>query len=455
MLLFGHLDMTRNFDQSRLSVDGADIIPYDPLHSFNPGSIGASIIRGLHPTNEDRTEDFNNISAGGPFVLTPGSYLLGSTPNDNDSGIVGFGASFSGSISPRAVLDAGITNKSAFWAAKACSDGFANYAAASQLVALPSGNHDRSFESAAHIASIVCYDESTYVSDGDAVLPGEPLSTRDYVAKDGGVVVPGNLGLTRCRVWGDNVLVSVGQNSSHNGTVDAYVVGNETRIDNWGADSPYFATSRTKTGHQLIAGGNKRSTCASFVGRSGSSGSGYYRGFVVDGSAVSDYAYSVIQFPGDGVTPPNMLWGVSPEGAEEFKGGTTPPSPSAGRVRVYYDALGRLFALFPDGTSRLIVGNPDNIHMLTSGEAYEAAPQDEGVIVNKTTGSATFIAMPKVPSNGQRFFVKDGKGDAAANPITILVLGDEFPIDGAASAVISTAYGKIGWIFVSNQWLSI
>ncbi len=445
--------MNRLRDMQRLPVDGADIIPYDPLRSFNPGSIGASIIRGLHPTNEDRTEDFNNISAGGSFVLTPGSYLLGSNPNDNDSGIIGFGAKFLGSVSPRAVLDSGITNRAALWSAIASSDGYAKYAHASQLVGMPSGDHDRDFLSAANIGSVVIYDNSTYYSDGDEYVAGQERSARDFVCHDGGTFVPGGLGLTRVRSWGFDHITSLGRGPEDNGTVDGNITQIELRIDNWGADSGPFQTSTSKMIYNAVAGGNKYLTCGYYVGASGQGG--FYNGFVVDSVSVRDYAYGVIKYYGDGVTPQQMLWGVTPEGAVEFKGGITPPEPSAGRIRVYYDALDRLFALFPDGASRLIVGNPDNIHTLTSGGAYNASPNDEGVIVDKTVGSATFIAMPEAPSDGQKFFVKDGKGDAAANPITIVVLENEYPINSGSSYVIDKNDGSARFIFKSAKWYSI
>lgn len=447
--------MNRLRDMQRVTVDGADIIPYDPLRSFNPGTLGAGIIRGLHPRNGDRTEDFNNISAGGAFVLSPGNYSLGANPIDNDKGIVGIGAKFPGTITPREVLDAGITNKSALWSAKSASDGYANYAHAAQLVALPSGDHSRRFESAAHMASVVCYDESTYISDGDATHAGEELSARDYVVNDGGMFVPGGLNLKKVRVWGFNKIVSFGRSAADNGTVDGLGTCAELRLDNWGQDNPNWANYNSKSLVQVIAGGNKRSTAMMYLGRSGQTGSGTYWGYTIDATAVSRYAFALMNFPSDGVNEPNAKWGVTPEGAEEFKGGFTPPNPDTGRVRTYFDILGRLFALFEDGTSRLIVGDPKNIHIMTSGGAYNAGPADEGVIVKKTVASATFIAMPQYPEEGQIFFVKDGKGDALSNPITIVVLENEYPINSGSSYVIDKNDGSVRFIFKSGNWYSI
>jgi hypothetical protein len=66
------------------------------------------------------------------------------------------------------------------------------------------------------------------------------------------------------------------------------------------------------------------------------------------------------------------------------------------------------------------------------------------VIVRKTSGAATAVTLPTVSGakdNGRTVVVKDGKGDAGTNNITIADPGSA-TIDGAASLVISANYGK-------------
>lgn len=66
---------------------------------------------------------------------------------------------------------------------------------------------------------------------------------------------------------------------------------------------------------------------------------------------------------------------------------------------------------------------------------------DRYIIVNKTSGAATAVALVSSPTTGQLVTIKDGKGDAATNNITITPFSGN--IDGTSSFVINVAYGSV------------
>lgn len=70
------------------------------------------------------------------------------------------------------------------------------------------------------------------------------------------------------------------------------------------------------------------------------------------------------------------------------------------------------------------------------------------VVVNKSVGSATTLPLPNGVVN-QAFTVKDGKGDAAANPITITAAN----IDGNTSIVIASNGGWLTLVWTGTQWV--
>ena len=101
-----------------------------------------------------------------------------------------------------------------------------------------------------------------------------------------------------------------------------------------------------------------------------------------------------------------------------------------------------------------------DVTVVTTGASYQVV-NEEVVVVKKTSGSATTITLPKVgtntapPSNalfrGHVIWIKDGKGDAATNHITIQD-PNSYTIDGASSLVISTNYGKAALMWNGTEW---
>jgi hypothetical protein len=81
---------------------------------------------------------------------------------------------------------------------------------------------------------------------------------------------------------------------------------------------------------------------------------------------------------------------------------------------------------------------------------YTALTSDNIVVVNRSTGSATTITLPASPTSGEIKIIKDGKGDAATNNITIQ--GNGKNIDGTATQVINVNYGAFSLAYNGTQW---
>jgi len=86
---------------------------------------------------------------------------------------------------------------------------------------------------------------------------------------------------------------------------------------------------------------------------------------------------------------------------------------------------------------KLSAGRP--ITAITSGSGSNSVTGERVVLVNKGTGSATPIVWTHAA--GQVLTVKDAKGDAGTNAITITLISGT--IDGGANTVISTNKGAV------------
>ncbi len=89
-------------------------------------------------------------------------------------------------------------------------------------------------------------------------------------------------------------------------------------------------------------------------------------------------------------------------------------------------------------------------HVILSGGSYSLAWSDHVVIIKKTSGSATTVNLPSSPVTGQAFTIKDGKGDAETNPITLTP--SSALIDGLAHYVINYGYGVVTLVFDGTNW---
>lgn len=99
--------------------------------------------------------------------------------------------------------------------------------------------------------------------------------------------------------------------------------------------------------------------------------------------------------------------------------------------------LASFFAAFPELNTTII----------KSGASYNALTTDTRILVQKTIGSATSIVLPMSTTMQYPFgvFIKDLKGDAESNPITVSFTGTE-TCDGLSTLIINNNYG---WVTVN------
>lgn len=91
----------------------------------------------------------------------------------------------------------------------------------------------------------------------------------------------------------------------------------------------------------------------------------------------------------------------------------------------------------------------DAYYELTSGASYQLTADSRTVVVNKTSGSATELVLPVTPFDGQRLRIRDGKGDAGTNNITI----NGAAINGGTSYVINVDYGWVNLLRINGKWI--
>ena len=88
-----------------------------------------------------------------------------------------------------------------------------------------------------------------------------------------------------------------------------------------------------------------------------------------------------------------------------------------------------------------IIGSGYNPTFVLSGSTYNSVATDTRILVNKTVGSATTVALLAATSYSQPIIIKDIKGDADVNNIMVTFAGT---YDGAASPLVITV--QYGWI---------
>lgn len=112
--------------------------------------------------------------------------------------------------------------------------------------------------------------------------------------------------------------------------------------------------------------------------------------------------------------------------------------------------------IYGDSTSsaqylRFVGGRIDTAtRVVTAAGAVTVSIADYNIIVNKGTGAATIVNIPVATFVGQTYIIKDGKGDASSNNITITP--NSANIDGASTLVISTNYGHAKIVWNGTQW---
>lgn len=92
-------------------------------------------------------------------------------------------------------------------------------------------------------------------------------------------------------------------------------------------------------------------------------------------------------------------------------------------------------------------GSPTNtLRIITAAGAVTMTSADGIVELNKTVGAATAVTVPASPIVGQIQVVKDGKGDAGTNNITL-----SGTYDGVGGYVITTNYGAVSFYWNGTE----
>lgn len=102
------------------------------------------------------------------------------------------------------------------------------------------------------------------------------------------------------------------------------------------------------------------------------------------------------------------------------------------------------------GTFTAPNGHVEAPRVVTAAGAVTMATTDYVVVLNKTVGAATTVNLPSSPTTGQHYYIKDGKGDAATNNITITPAAGN--IDGAGTLVLNTNRASAELTYDGTQW---
>lgn len=90
------------------------------------------------------------------------------------------------------------------------------------------------------------------------------------------------------------------------------------------------------------------------------------------------------------------------------------------------------------------------VNVLTSAGPYVVVSTDHYIVVNQTVGAPMAITIPSPGNAGRSLKIKDGKGDANTNNITITPATGT--IDGAASFVMTANYESIELVDNGTEW---
>ena len=107
---------------------------------------------------------------------------------------------------------------------------------------------------------------------------------------------------------------------------------------------------------------------------------------------------------------------------------------------------------FIDGRNMLNVGlglplNP--VRVVTAAGAVTVSATDSIVVVNKTVGAATTVNLP-AGVTGRVYTIKDGKGDALVNNITLTPAAGN--IDGAGTYPMNLNYQAVTLVYNGTEW---
>lgn len=112
--------------------------------------------------------------------------------------------------------------------------------------------------------------------------------------------------------------------------------------------------------------------------------------------------------------------------------------------------------MFPNNDPRLMrfISETRKMRSFVGDGAVDVSADDTLVIVNKASGIATTVNLPSNFIVGKQYTIKDGKGDANTNNITVTVPSTAASglIDGAGSYVMSVNYQSATFIHNGLKW---
>lgn len=88
--------------------------------------------------------------------------------------------------------------------------------------------------------------------------------------------------------------------------------------------------------------------------------------------------------------------------------------------------------------------------LVATATPVAVAATNQVVITKMAAASAVAVNLPAAPVSGQTHTIKDGKGDAAANNVTITPAAGN--IDGAANYVLTQNYESVTLIYNGTEW---
>ena len=102
-----------------------------------------------------------------------------------------------------------------------------------------------------------------------------------------------------------------------------------------------------------------------------------------------------------------------------------------------------------------VYGTGETVSAATTSGAGAHSITKNKTISNPSSAAAVFLQLPAATSLKEfsDYVVKDGKGDAGVNPITITSAGGS--IDGATSIVINSNYGALVFASDGTDWYLI
>jgi hypothetical protein len=151
-----------------------------------------------------------------------------------------------------------------------------------------------------------------------------------------------------------------------------------------------------------------------------------------------------ILVPGTSASPPGNPVTVTATNGTVFRATVT-----AFTVNLTWAAANTL-SLAPNGVTAIGGAQTNLVRVVTAAGGITVNATDRIVVANKASGAATAVTLPSSPATGRYLTIKDGKGDANVNNITISPAAGN--IDGAATRVISTAFGTVDLVYNGTQW---